>query len=187
MVDHNTIARPYARAIFRVAQADNALARASASLAVAGDIMRDGTVAKFLANPALDDHARLDFLAGLFREADGKDSLFGGSSEHGTNMLKLLIEYGRVDVFPQIAEHYEAMKADVENTVDATVTSATALSRAQQDAIAAALHARLGREVRLATVVDEKLIAGAVIRAGDVVIDGSVRASLDGLANALVS
>ena len=187
MADKHTIARPYARAIFRVAQADEALAATSASLAVAAAIMQDGSVAKFLANPALDDAARFEFLTGLFRDAEGAKSLFGGANEHGANVLKLLIAYGRVDVVPEISQHFEAMKADVENTVDVTIASATALSRAQQDAIGAALHDRLGREVRLTAVVDENLIAGAVIRAGDVVIDGSVRASLDGLANALVS
>ena len=185
MADNNTIARPYARAIFRVAQAGNALGRASVSLAVASGIMQDGTVAKFLGNPALDDDARLGFLAALFRDAEGADSLFGGDDEHGTNMLRLLLENGRIGVLPQIARHFEAMKAEVENTVDVTIASATRLSRDQEDAIVGALKTRLGREVRLTTVIDESLIAGAVIRAGDVVIDGSVRARLDGLSNAL--
>ena len=49
-----------------------------------------------------------------------------------------------------------------------------------------ALRARLGREVNLETELNENLIGGAVIRAGDVVIDGSLRARLDGLANALI-
>ena len=159
MADNNTTARPYARAIFRVAQAENALARVSASLAVAGDIMSDGTVAKFLANPALDNEARLKFLTGLFRDAEGEGSIFGGSNEHGTNALKLLLEYGRVNVFPQIAEHFEAMRARVENTVDVTITSATALRPEQQDAMVTALRKRLGRDVNLKTVIDENLIA----------------------------
>jgi len=70
--------------------------------------------------------------------------------------------------------------------VDATVTSATALSKSQIAEIATALKARLGREVRIETAIDENLIGGAVIRAGDVVIDGSLRARLEGLATALI-
>jgi F-type H+-transporting ATPase subunit delta len=74
----------------------------------------------------------------------------------------------------------------VENSVDAIVTSATKLSKKQTDDIAKALKKRLGRDVRIETEIDENLIGGAVIRAGDVVIDGSLRARLEGLATALI-
>ena len=73
----------------------------------------------------------------------------------------------------------------VENTIDAVITAAAPVSEAQQKAIASALSAKLGRDVRVSTRIDENLIGGAVIRAGDVVIDGSLRARLEGLANAL--
>ena len=56
-----------------------------------------------------------------------------------------------------------------------------------ESAITTALRTRLGRDVRLATEIDENLIGGAVIRAGDVVIDGSLRSRLDGLTNALIN
>ena len=102
-------------------------------------------------------------------------------------MLKLLLEYGRVNALPEIADHFDALKAEVENTVDVTVTSAVPMSAEQQQAVKTALQARLGRNVSLSTEIDESLIGGAVIRAGDVVIDGSVRSRLNGLANALVA
>ena len=149
--------------------------------------MSDGRVARFLANPALTDDERLAFLTDLFRTAEGEESVFGGRSEHGLNTLKLLLEYGRVAALPEMSDHYEALKAEVENTVDVTVTSAAPLSSEQQQTIVTALKARLGRNVTLATEIDENLIGGAVIRAGDVVIDGSVRARLEGLANALTN
>jgi F-type H+-transporting ATPase subunit delta len=135
MADNNTIARPYARACFEVAQQDNALDEVSASLAVGRELMRDGQVEKFLANPSLSNEARLTFLTDLFRSADGEDSVFGGRSEHGLNTLKLLLEYRRVGVFPEIADHFQALKAEAENTVDVTVTSATALNAKQEQAI----------------------------------------------------
>ena len=89
-------------------------------------------------------------------------------------------------MLPEIAAHFEVLKADVENSVEATVTSATPLSSSQQDEIASSLKKRLGRDVNITTEIDENLIGGAVIRAGDVVIDGSLRARLEGLANALI-
>ena len=98
----------------------------------------------------------------------------------------MLLENGRVSVMPEIATQFEALKAKIENSVDATVTTATKLSKKQVQEIAAALKKRLGRDVKIETEIDEKLIGGAVIRAGDVVIDGSLRARLEGLAAALV-
>ncbi len=185
MADNHTIARPYAQAVFELAQEMGELAAWSEALEAAGRLMADGQVAEFLASPELSDDQRLEFLTDLF--GAGEAALLGGSDNRGMNFLKLLIEYGRVGVLPEIAERFEALRAEVENTVDVVVTSATALSGSQQEEIVAALTKRLGREVRLETKIDENLIGGAVIRAGDVVIDGSLRARLDGLSNALIN
>lgn len=187
MADNNTIARPYARAAFDIARAQDRLGPWSDALNVAGALLEDGKAAKFMASPKLTDAQRLEFLTGLIRSAGGNNIVLDGSDKEGTNFLKLLIEYDRVDALPEIAEHFDGLKDAVENTVDVTVTSAVALSDAQQQQIAAALKARLGRDVRLTTETDDTLIGGAVIRAGDVVIDGSLRARLTGLANALVA
>ena len=98
---------------------------------------------------------------------------------------KLLLENGRVAVLPEISEQFEALKAKVENSIDAVITAAAPLSAAQEKEIAGTLAEKLGRDVRISTEIDENLIGGAVVRAGDVVIDGSLRARLEGLANAL--
>jgi F-type H+-transporting ATPase subunit delta len=184
MADNNTIARPYAQAVFDLANEAGDLAAWSASLDAAGALFASGELADYLSAPGLTDVRRLDFLSGLFKSA-GADKL-SGAGKHGNNFLKLLLENKRSNVLPEIAEHFDALKADVENTVEATVTSATPLSQAQQNEIAGALKKRLGRDVSITTKVDENLIGGAVIRAGDVVIDGSLRARLEGLANALI-
>ncbi len=186
MADNNTVARPYAQAAFEVAQESNALAELSESFAAAKALMEDGQVAEFLSTPTMSDEERLAFLQGLFAKAVGDGSVFAGGSQHGTNFMKLLLENGRVGVLPEIAEHFDALKAKVENTVEAVITSAAPLSGAQQKAMADSLKEKLGREVNVTTEIDENLIGGAVIRAGDVVIDGSLRARLDGLANALI-
>ena len=186
MADNHTIARPYAEAVFELARSAGTLAQWSAALGGAATLLADGQVAKFLANPSLADAKRLRFMQDLVRAAD-EGSLLAGGSREGTNFLKLLIEYDRVAVLPEIAEHYDALKDEVENTVDVTVTAASELNESQRQAIAAALKERLGREVRLETRLDENLIGGAVIRAGDVVIDGSLRSRLEGLSNALIA
>ena len=187
MADNITIARPYAEAVFEVASEGGDLARWSAALESASELMADGQVVTFLGSPSLTAEQRLQFLADLFASAGSGDSVLAGGDDKGTNFLKLLLEYGRVSVLPEIAEHFDVLKANVENTVDVTVTSAAPMSDAQQQAVAKALKERLGRDVRLQTEIDESLIGGAVIRAGDVVIDGSLRARLDGLTNALIA
>ncbi|HNP65088.1 MAG TPA: F0F1 ATP synthase subunit delta [Woeseiaceae bacterium] len=184
MADNNTIARPYATAIFELAKDAALLGPWSESLAVAGQLLADRGLVEYLGNPQFNDEQRLVFLTGLFDKAGAK--MLAGNDEKGKNFLKLLIEYGRMRVLPEISNHFDLLKADVENTVDATVTSASKLNDKQVAEIAAALKKRLGREVRIETQIDENLIGGAVIRAGDVVIDGSLRARLEGLATALI-
>ena len=185
MADNNTVARPYAQAVFDVARENAALDELSASLAAARELLGDGQVVAFLGQPSLNDDQRLAFLQGLFAEAVGKSSVFAGGSQHGTNFLKLLLENGRVAVLPEISAQFEALKAKVENSIDAVITASAPLSAAQEKEIAKSLAKKLGRDVRISTEIDENLIGGAVIRAGDVVIDGSLRARLEGLANAL--
>jgi F-type H+-transporting ATPase subunit delta len=186
VADNNTIARPYAEATFEVAREADKLADWSAALDTARELLADGQVVAFLGNPSLTDDQRLSFLADLFESAGTGKSIFGGDAK-GTNFLKLLLEYGRVNVLPEIAEHFDALKAKVENTVDVVVTTAATLGDDQKKAIVKALEARLGRDVRIETEIDETLIGGAVIRAGDVVIDGSLRSRLTGLSNALIA
>ena len=184
MADNITVARPYARAIFELANDAGTLGAWSESLTIAGQLLADKALVEYLGNPEFNDEQRLEFLTGLFAKAGAK--ILAGDDKHGTNFVKLLLENGRAAVLPEISTHFEALKAKVENSVDATVTSATELSKAQVDEIATALKARLGCEVRIETEIDENLIGGAVIRAGDVVIDGSLRARLEGLANSLI-
>ena len=184
MADNNTIARPYAQAVFELAHESGELATWSTGLTIAGELLADGQVAGFLSNPALNNDRRLEFLTGLFAKAKAK--VLAGGDKKGTNFLKLLLEYGRVSVLPEIAQHFETLKAAVENTVDVTISSAAPLSAAQKKEISQALEKRLGRDINLETEIDENLIGGAVIKAGDVVIDGSLRARLDSLSNALI-
>ena len=186
MADNNTIARPYAVAAFEVARDAKDLAGWSSALDTARELLADGQIVTFLGNPSLTDAERLSFLSDLFESAGTSASVFGGDAK-GTNFLKLLLDYGRVNVLPEIAGHFDALKAEVENTVDVVVTTAAKLGEEQKQEIVKALKARLGRDIRIETEIDETLIGGAVIRAGDVVIDGSLRSRLTGLSNALIA
>ncbi len=188
MADNNTIARPYARAAFELASEKKDLSGWAAALDAAKDLLADGRVAKFLANPALSDEqeARVPDWP-CSSQPTVKTQCLVAATTRARIFSSCLLEYGRVSVLPEIAEHFDALKAAVENTVDVTVTSAAKMSAAQEKTVAAALEKRLGRNVNLSTEIDENLIGGAVIRAGDVVIDGSLRARLEGLANALTA
>jgi F-type H+-transporting ATPase subunit delta len=185
MADNNTIARPYAQAIFELAHEAGELNAWSETLETAGRFLADGQVAAYLSDPAFNAKQRVEFLTGLFAKSGAK--LLAGKDKKGNNFLKLLLEYGRIAVLPEISEHFERLKADAENTVDVTVSSASALSKKQIDTITKSLRERLGRDVNIEMEIDENLIGGAVIKAGDVVIDGSLRARLEGLTNALIN
>lgn len=187
MADKNTIARPYAKAAFELAKDAGTLDQWASALDVGRSLLADGSVAKFLSTPKMSDAERLEFLTGLIAAAGDKASVLGGGDKTGTNFLRLLLEYDRISVLPEIAAHFAALKAEIENTIDVTVTSAAPLSSAQQQAIVKSLRQRLGSNVKLSTEVNENLIGGAVIRAGDVVIDGSLRSRLEKLSNALIA
>jgi F-type H+-transporting ATPase subunit delta len=173
MADNNTIARPYAQAIFDLAQENNALDLWAGGLDIAKSILADGAVIEFLSKPELSNKQH--------------SSLFLGDDKSAINFLKLLIENDRVSILPDIAEHFNVLKSNVENSVDVTVTSAVPLDEDQKIAISEALKKRFSREIHMQTEIDETLIGGAIIRAGDVVIDGSLRSGLSGLANELTT
>ena len=187
MADNNTVARPYAEAAFELANNTGSLGAWSAALTAAKDVLADGAAEKFLSSPSLTDSQRLAFLTGLMASVAGPDSVLSGTNEQGTNFLRVLLEYGRVGVLPEISERFEVLKANVENSVDVTIVSAVPLSADRQQEIVRALKARFQRDVNLSTEINESLVGGAVIRVGDVVIDGSVRSRLEGLASALVA
>lgn len=168
-----TLARPYARAAYALARDANAAPQGSASLAFAAQVAADPRVQALLGHPHL---GRADAVALLSPEQ---------SSDTFGDFLALLADNRRLPLLPEIAGLFEELRADAERIVKAKVTSATALQASELDGIKAALKRRFGREVELQTAVDESLIGGAVIDAGDVVIDGSLRSKLARLQTAL--
>jgi F-type H+-transporting ATPase subunit delta len=176
MAETTTIARPYAQAVFALAREKGELGEWSEMLRLGAMVASDADMLTLIDSPHLDKSQ----LAQLFIEICA-----GQLNEEGKNLIRVLAENNRLPLLPDIAALYETERAAVEGTIVAEVISATALSEARQTGIAAALTKRLGREVTLECRIDESLLGGAVIRAGDVVIDGSVTGKLNKLANAL--
>lgn len=172
-----SLARPYARAVFDLARQQGQLQQWSEQLALMAAVVNNATMQSLLDNPRL---TRSD--AGeLVIRACGSDV-----DEHAANLLRMLAENGRLAQLPMIAVLYDTLRDEAEGTVDAQVISARPLSDAQKTAIAAGLKKRLGRDVQLNCSVNEDLVGGAVIRAGDLVIDGSAVDRLRQLSSALV-
>lgn len=168
-----TLARPYARAAFSLARDAGALPAWSDALAFAARMAADPQVAALLGNPKLTQADVNTLLAP--QEAN---ETFG-------NFLGLLFENRRLPLLPEIAGLYDELRFEAERVVKAKVTSAVALPAAELETIKAALKRRFGRDVEVETAVDDSLIGGAVIAAGDVVIDGSIRGKLHRLDAAL--
>ena len=172
MAEISTIARPYAEAAFEVARDAGKLKEWSEMLHTVADIVANPEMQDLIGNTAVDKGQ----LATLILEIAGKVM-----DEQGSNLIKLLAENRRLAALPQIAAQFETLKAEAEQTIEAEIIAAKKVSKAQQKKIADNLKARLGREVSLKCTVDESLMGGAVIKAGDMVIDGSVSAQLEKL------
>ena len=175
MAERITIARPYAKAVFKLAQSQQRMPQWSEALQLAAGVVADLRVAALLDNPAVTAGQLVELVTGVC----------GASlDEQGRNFIATLAANRRLAYLPEIAARYEQMRAEAERTADVTVTSAVELSAAQKTKYVEALAKRLGREVRLSCRTDPSLLGGAVVRADDLVIDGSVRASLAQLAAA---
>jgi F-type H+-transporting ATPase subunit delta len=176
MAEKATIARPYAKAAFEYAQEHKSFARWSKVLAAGSAVVSEPTVEKLLTHPRVGPEA----LVGLIAEVAG-DAL----DEHGRNFLMTLAQNRRLGLLPEVAAQFEVLRAEIENVADVRIISAVQLSEGQQQRFSAVLKKRLQREVRLHCEVDPSLIGGAIVRAGDFVIDGSLKARLERLAGAM--
>jgi len=176
MAERATIARPYAKAAFEYAREANAFAAWSQALARLAEIVADPRVAALTKSP---QWSAAD-VANLITDIAGA-SLNDGMQ----NFVGVLAENHRLLLLPEIAAHYEQFRSAVENTVDVEVVSAVKLDAAQSEKLSAALARRLKRNVRMKNSVDATLLGGAVLRAGDLVIDGSLKGRLERLATEL--
>lgn len=176
MAELTTVARPYAQAVFKLASETQRLGHWSEMLQFAAAVASNESMAHITEGTLYSK----DELAQLFIDicAERLD-------DEGRNLIRVLAQYRRLMLLPEIAAVYENYRAEAERTIDAQMTSAYEVTETQRVTVAEALAARLGRKVNLTTTTDSSLLGGAVIRAGDMVIDGSVRGKLGKLATAM--
>lgn len=169
MAERATVARPYAKAAFAYASEQRKVAEWSRWLATARSVVESDEFQRLERSPGITGADLLGVVTSIC--GDSLDA-------NGKAFLGILSENGRLDFLPEVAARFEELKAESENVADAEVISATALDDAQKARLAAALAKRLSREVRLTCSVDPTLIGGAIVRSGDLLIDGSLRGRL---------
>ena len=177
MAEKSTIARPYAQAVFDIANESGDLKKWSDILQLVAAVTSDALMQDMIGNPSIEREKIIEIIFGVC--ADNLD-------DTAKNFIRVLADNGRLNVVDEIAQRYEEHRAEAEKTVEAEVTSAFSLSEKQIKQVTEALKKRLGREVNLVTKIDETIVGGAIIRAGDLVIDGSVSGQLDKLATTLM-
>lgn len=185
MAEHGTVARPYAKAVFELAQAEGQLQGWSTFLQLAAVLVTEPEVGRLLFTPGADLKKLASTIADICREQLGNVPPLAGERSAGANLLQVLVANRRLGVLPDIAARFEVLKAEAENVLDVTLASAVAVSDEQRARVEESLKKRFGRQVRLNVELDPTLLGGARLQVGDRVIDGSVRTGLDKLATAL--
>lgn len=178
MAELSTLARPYAKAAFEYAMDKGALAAWAEQLATCAAIVSEDRVSTVLDNPALTAESQAKALNDLCGDATGDEV---------KNFVSILASNKRLGLLPEIVAQFELFKANQEKSVDVEVVSAFELGDALSEKLAGVLRTKLEREVKVSTSTDESLLGGVLIRAGDMVIDGSVRGRLNKLAEAMNS
>ncbi len=178
MAELSTLARPYAKAAFEYARDKDALAQWSEQLATAAAVASAEGMDAVLDNPSLTDEQQADTLNEVCGDATGPGV---------KNFVTILSTNKRLSLLPEISAQFELLKANLEKSVDVEVVSAFDLDDATASRLAEVLGRKLEREVKVSTSTDAGLLGGVLIRAGDLVIDGSVRGRLNKLAEAMNS
>lgn len=180
MSDSTTIARPYAKAIFEHALAEKKLAEWSEYLMILAQAVLTPQASQFIANPSSTDAQQIELLQTVCNEKVKDDKSLN-------NLIALLAANKRLMLLPEIKALYEVHRAEQEKTLGVDVISFSEVSPAQQQQLIESLSNRLQRKVSLKISIDPSLLGGAVIRAGDLVIDGSVRGKLNKLGTGLAA
>ena len=181
MSNFETAARPYARALFELASSEDKLQDWQDMLQIASVIAADQSMLAMFELPSMLAKDQVKLFLSVVTGVDKKI----GSVADFKNLISVLAENHRLAALPAISVAFETLKQEAEGKIEVLVRSARALTVKQQDQISKSLAKRLGKEVSITSEVDESLIAGAIIRAGDLVIDGSARGGMDKLTTAL--
>ncbi|PCJ85018.1 MAG: F0F1 ATP synthase subunit delta [Thiotrichaceae bacterium] len=181
MADSTTAARPYAKAVYDLASQNQKedsknLDSWNDALANLANVVNDAQVAEMLSNPDLSKQQKGELVIQVMG-----DNL----NQQQQNMVKLMAENGRLALMRDVLEQFEVARAKADNKIEAEVVSAFELTAEQTDELINTLKNKLGCDVTLTTTVDESLIGGVIIKAGDTIIDASMKSQLDSLALSL--
>jgi len=176
MAEAITVARPYAVAAWRHAQAEGKADLWADMLVLMASIVSDETMSRIVADPRVDE-GRLSQLM--------LDICGGRITETAESLVKLLVANGKLSLMPEISSVFTALKAEAGGAVEAKLLTAYPVNAKFEQAIAAAMQKKLDREINFTTEEDKSLLGGVIIRAGDMVIDASVRGKIESLANEL--
>lgn len=176
MAEAITIARPYANAVFDIANEKGELQSWSDCLVMLAQSVVDPDIAAMIASPSVSDEQVINVLADIAGES---------VTTEARHFLALLAENKRLPLLADIAVIFEQLRAEAEKVMTVRVSTAKALTKKQEANIAKALKKRTGRDVTLNVEINESLLGGAIIRAGDLVIDGSALGKLNRLANVI--
>ncbi|HGD8539919.1 TPA: F0F1 ATP synthase subunit delta [Escherichia coli] len=177
MSEFITVARPYAKAAFDFAVEHQSVERWQDMLAFAAEVTKNEQMAELLSGALAPETLAESFIAVCCEQLD----------ENGQNLIRVMAENGRLNALPDVLEQFIHLRAVSEATAEVDVISAAALSEQQLAKISAAMEKRLSRKVKLNCKIDKSVMAGVIIRVGDMVIDGSVRGRLERLADVLQS
>jgi F-type H+-transporting ATPase subunit delta len=177
MAELATLARPYAHAVFDIAKDAGRLDAWTRALALLAAAVEQPELRDLIEAPERSSEQKAFALIELCR-----DEL----DDRGRRFVQVLASNKRLALLPEIRDIFEALRAELQKTLDVEIVSAAPLSEAEAAELERALARRYERRVQLTARVDENLIGGAVIRAGDTVIDGSIRGKLEKLSEALL-
>ncbi|HDQ5996184.1 TPA: F0F1 ATP synthase subunit delta [Shigella flexneri] len=177
MSEFITVARPYAKAAFDFAVEHQSVERWQDMLTFAAEVTKNEQMAGLLSGALAPETLAESFIAVCGEQLD----------ENGQNLIRVMAENGRLNALPDVLEQFIHLRAVSEATAEVDVISAAALSEQQLAKISAAMEKRLSRKVKLNCKIDKSVMAGVIIRSGDMVIDGSVRGRLERLADVLQS
>lgn len=177
MSEFITVARPYAKAAFDFAVEHQSVERWQQMLAFAAVVTRNEQISELLSGAVAPETLSNMFIAVCGDQLD----------EYGQNFIHIMTENGRLLALPAVLQQFIELRASLESTVEVDVLSASGLSNEQQAKIVAAMEKRLSRKVKLNCKIDKSVLAGIIVRAGDMVIDGSVRGHLERLTDVLQS
>ena len=175
MAEVATIARPYAEAVFSLADSAGTLTQWSATLGKLAAVAADSEVQRLIGDPKVSGRQLVDLLL----------SVAGDAGAEARNFVSALVENKRVPALPSVRDIFETLKNEREGTVDTLIETAFALDDGQLASLVADLEQRFKRKIRPQVIVDRELIGGVRVTVGDEVIDGSVRGKLAAIAIAL--